>query len=106
MFFVLPSSALSYGVNFNNVLRAAFTLVEPESHHYLFMLLGSAGAKALLRRKSNPYGVWCVVNWQSNPTNGRKRQKYLVCFEMEIYLFCTALRRKHRLRKLKLNKVS
>jgi len=40
------------GVNFANVLCAAFTLIDPEnvrtqsSHHYYFTLLGSARLKA------------------------------------------------------------
>jgi len=41
------------GVNFINVLRTTFTLVDPKSvkiqlsHKYLFMLLGSASVKAV-----------------------------------------------------------
>ncbi len=50
------------GVNFINVLRTAFVLVEPESIRtqsscqYLFALLGSASVKAVYRmlKKSTP----------------------------------------------------
>ena len=65
MFSVLETILFTFGVNFTNVLRAAFALVDPKSAKKtvklssFFVLLGSARAKAACRTlvKLN-LGLW------------------------------------------------
>ncbi len=61
------------GLNFINVLRTAFTHVDPESlriqlgHQCLFMLLGSTSVKAVRRMlmKLSPSHTWCQFHQHS-----------------------------------------
>ncbi len=76
------NQSLTLGVNFINILRAAFMLADPKSlkfqlsHQYLFMLLDPSAHKLLEKtlKKLTPV----IIRWLTNTNFGKNNCQYLL----------------------------